>query len=290
MAVEKMHLINVMGKLENLDKFMEDIINMGDIQPVDAFTQIQNRQFTIQVNEDNVDRTIDFNYVESFPKVDNKEIKNKLEELKQYFHIEDNTGTTRLSEHKINELYEKSKQLIDKKKALIEKREKLKKFVEHLSLLKDEDIDITRIKKLNYFDYKYGKVTEDGRYILKNNYENIPSLIIHMKSNDPKKEYNKMALKQIYAIDDSTSELRRKTDEILNSEKENTQNVLLSLDKKITEETKKESKDLYDSIISSANDKIIDIKNEYNNKINSLKETYLKNKEKLIEDIMKDLE
>ena len=36
MAVEKMHLVNIMAKLENLDDFLEDLINIDEFDQVDA--------------------------------------------------------------------------------------------------------------------------------------------------------------------------------------------------------------------------------------------------------------
>ena len=45
MAVEKMYLVNIMAKLENLDDFLEDLINIDEFDQVDAFRQVQNPIF-----------------------------------------------------------------------------------------------------------------------------------------------------------------------------------------------------------------------------------------------------
>ena len=57
MAVEKMYLVNMISKLDNLDNFLEDVIKIGDIEPVDAFNQVTNRTFNIRASAENVDIT-----------------------------------------------------------------------------------------------------------------------------------------------------------------------------------------------------------------------------------------
>ncbi|MCI5840045.1 MAG: hypothetical protein MRZ81_05810 [Peptoniphilaceae bacterium] len=47
MAVEKMYLVNMSAELDDLDNFLDKIINDIEIQPVDVFTQIDNRNFSI---------------------------------------------------------------------------------------------------------------------------------------------------------------------------------------------------------------------------------------------------
>ncbi|MDU3153684.1 MAG: hypothetical protein E6706_05485, partial [Anaerococcus hydrogenalis] len=68
MAVEKMHLVNIMARLDNLDDFLEDLIDIDEFDQVDAFRQIQNREFSIRASEENIEKTEDFNDLESFDK------------------------------------------------------------------------------------------------------------------------------------------------------------------------------------------------------------------------------
>lgn len=70
MAVEKMYLVNMVSELKNLDKFLEDVIEIGDIEPVDAFNQVTNRNFNIKASAENVDITEDINELTGFEKED----------------------------------------------------------------------------------------------------------------------------------------------------------------------------------------------------------------------------
>ena len=83
MAVEKMYLVNMISDLDNLDSFLEDVIKIGDIEPVDAFNQVTNRTFNITASTENVDITEDINKLSGFSRNEDGYIK-KLEELKEF--------------------------------------------------------------------------------------------------------------------------------------------------------------------------------------------------------------
>ncbi|MGO3018967.1 MAG: hypothetical protein ACTIH2_07435, partial [Anaerococcus sp.] len=86
MAVEKMKLVNIMGRLGQIDDFLEDIIKIDEIDQVSSLIEIQNRDFSIKASEENIDRIEDFNDLESFPKTDD-DIISKLEDIKGNFDV-----------------------------------------------------------------------------------------------------------------------------------------------------------------------------------------------------------
>lgn len=256
MAVEKMHLVNIMAKLENLDDFLEDLIDIDEFDQVDAFRQIQNREFSIRASEENIDKTEDFNDLESFEKVDSSFIKD-LEDIKEFLNLEDSSDGKRINEEKLRDLLKVFEENIEKKKELEERNKKLEEYINNLQALENEEININKIRNLNYFNYRLGEVSKDGRFILKNNYESIPSLIIHLQKNDPDININKEALKSIYSIDDETSKLRYDTDNIIKNEKDNVNNVSIDLTKQYEKKTKDDSSKIYDDILKQA-----DLKNK----------------------------
>ena len=81
-----MHLVNITSKLENLDDFLEDVIDLGDIEPVDAFNQVASRAFSIRASKENVELTEDISTISSFEKP-NKAIIEKLNLIKDLFSI-----------------------------------------------------------------------------------------------------------------------------------------------------------------------------------------------------------
>lgn len=256
MAVEKMHLVNIMAKLENLDDFLEDLINIDEFDQVDAFRQIQNREFSIRASEENIDKTEDFNDLESFEKIDPSFIKN-LEDIKDFLNLEDSSDGKRIDEEKLKKLIKVFEENIEKKKELEERNKKLEEYINNLQALENEEININKIRNLNYFNYRLGEVSKDGRFILKNNYDSIPSLIIHLQKNDPDININKEALKSIYSIDDETSKLRFDTDNIIKNENDNVNNVSIDLNKEYEKKTKEDSSKIYDDILKQADVKMI---------------------------------
>ncbi len=284
MAVEKMYLVNMISDKKNLDRFLEDVIKIGDIEPLDAFNQITNRTFNITASAENVGITEDINKLSGFSRDDNGYIA-KLQELKDSLNIADNPTTGEIVDQKrVEELYQRLKTLLDKKAELEEKTKQLETYKKNIDKLKRYDIDIEKIQNLKYFDYRYGVVTEDGRFILKNNYDNIPSLIIHLDDNVDRASLN--ALNEIYAIDEATANLREKTDEVLENERENTRNVSLKLDQEYSEKTTTESNRIYNDIMQNAQERSNNINADYQSRINNMDKVYSKYKDEVVNKVV----
>lgn len=288
MAVEKMHLVNIMAKLENLDNFLEDLINIDEFDQVDAFRQVQNREFSIKASEENIDKTEDFNELDSFEKIDSTFIKN-LEDIKEFLNLEDSDNGKRINDEKLKNLLKILEDNIEKKKDLEEKNKKLEEYINNLQALENEEININKITNLNYFNYRLGEVSKDGRFILKNNYESIPSLIIHLQKNDPNIKTNKEALKSIYSIDDETTKLRNDTDVILKNEKDNVNKVSLELNKNYDSKTKDDSNKIYDDILKEADYKKKEIEEFYEEQKLESKKVFNKKKDKLVKEFFEKI-
>ena len=284
MAVEKMYLVNMISDKKNLDGFLEDVIKIGDIEPLDAFNQITNRTFNITASAENVGITEDINKLSGFSRDDDGYIA-KLQELKDSLNIADSPAAGEIVDQKrVEELYDRLEALLDKKAELEEKTKQLETYKKNIDKLKRYNIDIEKIQNLKYFDYRYGVVTEDGRFILKNNYDNIPSLIIHLDDNVDRASLN--ALNEIYAIDEATANLREKTDEVLENERENTRNVSLKLDQDYSEKTTTESNRIYNDIMQNAQERSNNINADYQSRINNMDKVYSKYKDEVVNKVV----
>ena len=283
MAVEKMYLVNMISNLDNLDKFLEDVINIGEIEPVDAFNQVTNRTFNIRASAENVDITEDINKLSGFQKEDDG-YNEKLVELKNSLNLADSQNGNLVDPQRVNEFYDRLKSLIKEKEELEEKSRQLNIYKENVDKLKDYNIDIEKIQNLKFFDYRYGSVSEDGRFILKNNYENIPSLIIHLDNDVDRASLN--AIEEIYALDEATYNLNDQTEKVLANERLNTRNVSLSLDQEYNKKTKDQSDNIYNEIMEDANKKINRINASYQSKINFMDNIYKEHKGKVIDKIV----
>lgn len=283
MAVEKMYLVNMISDLDNLDSFLEGVIKIGDIEPVDAFNQVTNRTFNITASTENVDITEDINKLSGFSRNEDGYIE-KLEELKDSLNVADNPNGKLVDHQRVSALYDELETLLEKKQELEEKSKKLNLYKENIDALKEYDIDIEKIQDLKYFDYRYGSVTEDGRFILKNNYDNIPSLIIHLDEDVDRASLN--ALNEIYSLDETTYKLKTQTDNILENEKNNTRNVSLSLDQEYNKKTKEQSNQIYDNIMDESNEKANAINADYQSRINFMDNIYKKYKDDVVNKVV----
>lgn len=283
MAVEKMYLVNMISNLDNLDNFLEDVIKIGEIEPVDAFNQVTNRTFNIRASAENVDITEDINKLSGFQKEDDG-YNEKLVELKNSLNLADSQNGNLVDPQRVNEFYDRLKSLIKEKEELEEKSRQLNIYKENVDKLRDYNIDIEKIQNLKFFDYRYGSVSEDGRFILKNNYENIPSLIIHLDNDVDRASLN--AIEEIYALDEATYNLNDQTEKVLVDERLNTRNVSLSLDQEYNKKTKEESDKIYNEIMDDANNKINSINADYQSKINFMDSIYKEYKGEVIDRIV----
>lgn len=293
MAVEKMYLVNMSAELDDLDNFLDKIINDIEIQPVDVFTQIDNRNFSIEVSEKNLDRTVDFNSVTSFSTdAVSADIEKKIESIEKYMDIKESTGNDRIALKEIDELYEKIKNLIDEKEKLVKERKELEEYINNINILKSLDIDIEKLKDLKFFNFRFGQVSQDGRFILKNNYKNIPSLIFHLKKDDTNIDQNLSILNNIFNIDKKIIKLNDDTEKILESEYESTNNTVLNVEKDYNLRMKEDSKKVYDQIIDEAVKSIKDTNLVHSKNIEGLKlfyENHKKNLEdKFVDEIIND--
>lgn len=283
MAVEKMYLVNMISDMKNLDEFLEDVIKIGEIEPVDAFNQVTNRTFSIKTTAENVDITEDINDISGFNK-DNDGYIDKLRALKEALNVADNPNGEVVDKDRVNELYDKLNTLLKEKEELEEKAKRLDTYKRNIEILKNYNIDIEKIHNLNYFDYRYGQISEDGRFILKNNYENIPSLIIHLDENVDQASLK--ALEEIYSLDEATKNLNDQTEKILENERSNTRNVNLELEKEYSKESKDKSKEIYDEIMKEAQSKSIEINRDYQSRINYMDQIYKEHKDEIVDKVV----
>ena len=283
MAVEKMYLVNMISDMKNLDEFLEDVIKIGEIEPVDAFNQVTNRTFSIKTTAENVDITEDINDISGFNK-DNDGYIDKLRALKEALNVADNPNGEVVDKDRVNELYDKLNTLLKEKEELEEKAKRLDTYKRNIEILKNYNIDIEKIHNLNYFDYRYGQISEDGRFILKNNYENIPSLILHLDENVDQASLK--ALEEIYSLDEATKNLNDQTQKILENERSNTRNVNLELEKEYSKESKDKSKEIYDEIMKEAQSKSIEINRDYQSRINYMDQIYKEHKDEIVDKVV----
>lgn len=274
MAVEKMNLVNITSRLENLTDLLKDVINIGQIEPIDAFGQVASRAFSVKASSENVELTEDMNSITSFQGLSKEELE-KLDYLKKFFDIKDDEKigkiTKVIEKDELDRLYTRLEPMIKRRESLAEEKEKLLTYKNNLEILNRADVDIDKIKHLNYFDFRYGEVTKDGRFILKNNYENIPSLIIHLNDEDTK---SADAINTLIELDNKTSERRRRVDAIIENEKAESLKVANKIDQTYLEKITREVAELNKNNDEEISKEASEIKKSFSDKKSSIESLY----------------
>ncbi len=274
MAVEKMNLVNITSRLENLTDLLKDVINIGQIEPIDAFGQVASRAFSVKASSENVELTEDMNSITSFQGLSKEELE-KLDYLKKFFDIKDDEKigkiTKVIEKDELDRLYTRLEPMIKRRESLVEEKEKLLTYKNNLEILNRADVDIDKIKHLNYFDFRYGEVTKDGRFILKNNYENIPSLIIHLNDEDTK---SADAINTLIELDNKTSERRRSVDAIIENEKAESLKVANKIDQTYLEKITREVAELNKNNDEEISKEACEIKKSFSDKKSSIESLY----------------
>ena len=198
MAVEKMTMINVIGNIFDVDNVLKDIILSGKVELVSALSQIEDNSFIFKVEDENLEKVIDLNYITSFQKDKFYEgALKKGEELKGIFHIEpidmeldlkENIDISRISKE-LENIYDEVKGPNEELKSAKKQLKELEDFYRSFSQIKDFTIPIEDLKNLSYFDFRIGSLSKEDRLNLKKNYENILATILHTGTNKDGETY-----------------------------------------------------------------------------------------------------
>ncbi len=243
-----MVMMNIVGPMENLDKITKELVIMGNIHIVNALNEINQSNFTLDVQEENIDELVDMNLIQPYrSEKDNRDITVKTNNLIKYLGITPTVEEDFLSEDfdfnndikNINSIYDEIdhvyKQIELKEELLYE----LYEFENHTKYLKKYDIDLNQLNGLEFFSYKIGILSKENRLKLKKNYENTSAIVLHIGSNN---------IGEVYLII-SPKELEIETNRLLRSlnfheldmSKEfsgTTQEVIKKLDERIDNITK----------------------------------------------------
>lgn len=284
MAVEKMNLVNITSRVENLTDLLKDVINIGQIEPIDAFGQVASRAFSVKASSENVELTEDMNNITSFHGLSKEELE-KLNYLKRFLGIDDDVEIGHISKviskEELERLYTRLEPMIKRREELVGEKEQLLTYKNNLEILTRSNVDIDKIKRLNYFDFRYGEVTKDGRFILKNNYENIPSLIIHL---DDEALKSSDALNTLIELDNKTSQRRRSVDEIIENEKAESLKVANRIDQTYFEKISNEVANLNADNDAKIKKEAEEIKNSFSDRKNNIESLYKEKVDLLVED------
>lgn len=190
MAIENVMMMNVVGKINYVDRFAKDIFLFNDIQIVDAMNEIDTGRFTLPVCEENIGELLGFaQLVPGENMVDEKIFVQKVQKLNELYDNKLTLDTKALSnkEYDLGEILEKADRfqnyLDTEFENLGEAREKLEKVntsIEAYEYIKNIDVMMEDLNNMEYFTYTIGSVSKDNAARLKSIYNTVTSIVFHV--------------------------------------------------------------------------------------------------------------
>jgi V/A-type H+/Na+-transporting ATPase subunit I len=185
-AIEKMHMVNLVGAFADFDKLTKLIALEGIMQPVSALQEINSSDFVLKTSSDNIEALMDVNFIRPYLK--SRDCTISLKHIERLLEAQRNLGLSRSSvkdiiydfdimEEKLTEVYKAFKLLRKELETFKERQLQLKNTYEALQFLKDMDTPLEDVIEMKNFNAGLYKVSQENMFKLKANYENIPSVI-----------------------------------------------------------------------------------------------------------------
>ena len=193
MAVERMVMLSVVGRLENMEDILFEVLQSGTLDMVDAMTQLSENS-NIYSLEDNVEMVVDLNNLAPFPI--NNDVRQRTQDAKKlvdYFNI-DNLNLSDFDRNEdiltsYQELMDRLGPMQKEYDDILKRLENIAMFEENLALFENVDVDLSKIKDLKYFSTRFGRLEKSARVRLKSSYENLLALIFHTGSFEDEEVY-----------------------------------------------------------------------------------------------------
>lgn len=193
MAVERMVMLSVVGRLENMEDILFEVLQSGTLDMVDAMTQLSENS-NIYSLEDNVEMVVDLNNLAPFPI--NNDVRQRTQDAKKlvdYFNI-DNLNLSDFDRNadiltSYQELMDRLGPMQKEYDDILKRLENIAMFEENLALFENVDVDLSKIKDLKYFSTRFGRLEKSARVRLKSSYENLLALIFHTGSFEDEEVY-----------------------------------------------------------------------------------------------------
>lgn len=192
MSVKKATMVNIIGKIQDYDRILNDIIITKKVEAVSAIGQIEKNNFLLEVNNQNVERLVDINFASHYEGgYESKDVYEKGKELASILDIElesepsyEEAGIS-LEDIK-SELYQVSEDVIDTKTMLGALKQELKYLddfhVKSFNKLPGFETSLSELREMDHFEFKLGILSKDKRNKLKKDYDSILAVIKHTGS------------------------------------------------------------------------------------------------------------
>jgi Archaeal/vacuolar-type H+-ATPase subunit I len=186
-----MEMMNAIGYLSELDRVSAEIVRSGCVHIVNALSEIDQNDFTLLTPEQNTNALMNLNFIRQYNKpVDNSNIIWKAEELMDIFDLRKDIRKTDIVENfefgsiarDIEAVY---KEVFDRRSLEVEMDGEIKKLYElqeNVKHIKNINVDLNMLRNMNFFTFKMGRFSKANYLKLKDNIENISSIIYELST------------------------------------------------------------------------------------------------------------
>ncbi|WP_303860519.1 V-type ATP synthase subunit I [Alkalibaculum bacchi] len=198
MAVEKLIMMNVIGKKDYVDEVIKDILLFENVQIVDAYNEIENFRFSIDVTEHNMVELLGFSEAESGLKIARRErFEAKIKLLNEVFGDEHEVDPDIIKNDidlpnvikSVNDIYNQVHEKYAILKILQNDIDEIDKSIKAYEFLSSANIEMEKLNNLKNFNYIVGTLTKENVQRLKNNYGNITAIVVHVGSMEDNEVY-----------------------------------------------------------------------------------------------------
>lgn len=205
MSVERMNMLNLVAPIEYMDELVKEIVLFGKLHVVNAMVEINDSNFTIALDKENIHEISEMAMIHSYRDQQNlRTFRYQLEDLMTFLNISRDVKLQHLSDKyffeetakTLNEIYQDVnafRKKIEAKKSELNKLDTIKNY---LGMMKLVDFDLRMLNRMKYFNYEVGILSKEGREKIKKNYENIPAIVLHIGKVEKGEVYLIISLKE----------------------------------------------------------------------------------------------
>ncbi len=194
MAIENVLMMNVVGKIADVDPFARDMFLYQDIQLVDSMNEIDSGRFTLPICEENIDELLGFAQLTHGEDIaDEKPFVDRVKQLSEMYDgaLEFNMAGLKDLQYDLDDIIERDnhydafmKNECGDMDSCAQRIKEIEKSITAYSYLKDLDIPMEELDGLEYFSYILGSVSKDNAARLKSIYNTVTSIVFHVGNND----------------------------------------------------------------------------------------------------------
>lgn len=198
MAIEKLAMMNVVGQNSYVNEFIKEILLMENVQVIDAYTEIDNFRFTIDVTEENMEEILGFSFLESGMNLaQSEDFARRIHLIQDAYEGEFTVDKDVLRgdidmDKVVNSVYEIYNSLHKRhkvQKLFLEDIEKLDQSIRAYKYLQDSGVNMEEMSNMNYFNVKLGSLSKESVQRLKRNYGNITAVVVHVGTEEDNEVY-----------------------------------------------------------------------------------------------------